>query len=870
MAREEVEVVVEELVEYIAPQWTRLPSIVTWIKSWTRHDKSISKRRRGRSLSYNEGWKVKSGNHIQLQEYWSIQFALELPIKDGDICQTITYTKEPPSQTKNSAIEIGVSVEVKLDDDENGQTVCIRGVVTDTCCGKCRVRIDKNRERWYDISQVSVREGRAVPDQGRACSACRLEALRDQTVCFRDSHNRNVHETFEVGRVLSSDSSASPLVRVEWSIGSISCCDVNDLTRVQAHQVVSSLVCIQNGFLGSRLNGVFYPALPGLQLDLLSEGSHIVNVMIKRGRLYFTVDGFNVGISRYPGPFAVHAFGNIFQATHRTMKKYRPNGICSVCGNFCGSWKMRMCRCLTRSLPSPKSSWNFSDVHVYSCQSRLVTSFTSSSKSLLSLVQSISEGFWNYRDIWTGSLAEFEEMPMEHRKVIIYTMLHILMYCAGEVDSTQWNLITSIGALDIDMLVDFQHVNASFGAHLILLALESSFELFQRVCSSFPKKMNWNETISPPGGSIALLLLQRCLWWQNNASGLEFSTSGDAELNQDLESMRDELVPSEWKEGEEYMFDSSARFSVGEICLVKRSDGTLRFGKVAKERLAVDKIFSDVARYDILVNGGIATRERQTPGQEIAKIVIKQKKSNVSAMANGLAQKLLDFFRINSVRLQPLTVHDTVDCLLKLESKGLHVAAEFLKLLDVSNASGSELSPLVTWGITKILNPHQDDGMFDWIKKNLLGCFNVHLDDDLDKIIMKIRTSRRENFLGLDFDAPYPKFGDNLHDFNCGQMLLHALMNSCQDYTYDERTLNASTRTSSICIRSKHLVCEGQTYKEIRVLQPFPPPDDVIKFSHPWVHVGWSRPNFSPRVRSNRRRRKMYEAAFMYCGSKGV
>ncbi len=91
-----------------------------------------------------------------------------------------------------------------------------------------------------------------------------------------------------------------------------------------------------------------------------------------------------------------------------------------------------------------------------------------------------------------------------------------------------------------------------------------------------------------------------------------FEQPGHQEVKQGLDAPfeLDKVIPEEWRKGVHYQVQDSDRFEVDEICVIKRSDGTWRFGKISK--------LVGFAEYE--VNVGLLTKG--IPGDSIGKIIL--------------------------------------------------------------------------------------------------------------------------------------------------------------------------------------------------------------------------------------------------------
>jgi WD40 repeat protein len=87
-------------------------------------------------------------------------------------------------------------------------------------------------------------------------------------------------------------------------------------------------------------------------------------------------------------------------------------------------------------------------------------------------------------------------------------------------------------------------------------------------------------------------------------SGNEVNTTIDALLEVD------KIIPQEWIKGVHYQVEDSDRFEVNEICVIRRSDGTWRFGKILE-------IESEMS-YKVDVS--ISTTKSGIPGDNVGKI----------------------------------------------------------------------------------------------------------------------------------------------------------------------------------------------------------------------------------------------------------
>jgi hypothetical protein len=81
----------------------------------------------------------------------------------------------------------------------------------------------------------------------------------------------------------------------------------------------------------------------------------------------------------------------------------------------------------------------------------------------------------------------------------------------------------------------------------------------------------------------------------------------------------DKVIPEEWRNGVHYHVQDSDRFEVDEMCVIKRSDGTWRFGKILK--------LVGSAEYE--VNVGLLTKAG-IPGDSIGKILLALHKARTT------------------------------------------------------------------------------------------------------------------------------------------------------------------------------------------------------------------------------------------------
>jgi hypothetical protein len=87
------------------------------------------------------------------------------------------------------------------------------------------------------------------------------------------------------------------------------------------------------------------------------------------------------------------------------------------------------------------------------------------------------------------------------------------------------------------------------------------------------------------------------------------SASTTAAIDAPLEVGR--IIPEEWRKGVHYQVQDSDRFEVDEICVIKRSDGTWRFGKILK---------LGFAEYEVNVSGSLT--KAGIPGDNIGKMIL--------------------------------------------------------------------------------------------------------------------------------------------------------------------------------------------------------------------------------------------------------
>eukprot|EP00960_Hanusia_phi_P020880 615527-Hanusia_phi.AAC.1 len=133
-----------------------------------------------------------------------------------------------------------------------------------------------------------------------------------------------------------------------------------------------------------------------------------------------------------------------------------------------------------------------------------------------------------------------------------------------------------------------------------------------------------------------------------------------------------------------------------------------------------------------------------------------------------------------------------------------------------------------------------------------------------DEIVIKLKS------LKIDWNAICLQHEDKAAFLTVGNKLLSVLNTPQSIYSLDGKFLwnNVSRAFPCLIWRSNIACTSGRSFYQVQVLAD-PPDTQSCKKVSPWLNVGWSRKNnkFSAHVRM---RRRMSQAAFMYCGSKGV
>jgi WD40 repeat protein len=95
------------------------------------------------------------------------------------------------------------------------------------------------------------------------------------------------------------------------------------------------------------------------------------------------------------------------------------------------------------------------------------------------------------------------------------------------------------------------------------------------------------------------------------ATGEVKSTLSGNEVNTTIDALLevDKIIPQEWINGVHYQVQDSDRFERNEICVIKRSDGTWRFGKILE--IASEMI------YEVYVSN--STTKAGIPGDNVGK-----------------------------------------------------------------------------------------------------------------------------------------------------------------------------------------------------------------------------------------------------------
>eukprot|EP00960_Hanusia_phi_P068352 766820-Hanusia_phi.AAC.1 len=794
-----------------------------------------------------------------LGQAWSVCFQLKLPSLSGDICQTLRHRR---TTGRSSTLAAGANVviqetslarnefssdDVVLQQQKNNTKV---GTVIETCGEYSLVTIDEQRQRWYRTTSLCMRQESAEDSSSQVGNYENAWHRKcERFVSLRGSKPNESDSWFEVGRVILE---ISKVVEVEWSANMRSFHRREDLDLLDEHEVrreIDSLVCIHEGYLGCRFHGKFYPALPGIDLNLLGHGAHDIHVRKVPGEVQFLVDQVLVGRSRYPGPCAISSFGNVLQASPEHPQTYRR--VCAACGNCC--------QCEVEGCRNPGRhglTWSFFDVHVF--EEDLCVKEEGRKHPLLTLAHANYERMTLCMPLTLDDFVDQAD-KVGSSKVRAGSILQMLRHEPHLVEKMMESSSSDIlQGIDLTVSMTFCQVTASIGAQLMLASLLSTKKIFDQLSRSLVPRIDWNEEVKclDKREHIGLLLI-RSVFNVPPPSNLE-------SVNSEYDSKIEEKIPSNWSEGFDYQFDASNIFCHGEVCLVKRSDGSIRFARVrqVKAETATDPMSANTIRYDLDVSrDGRIIRDNQKAGDHMAKILTKRARASYV-----MIEDVLQLLRAHSIKVSCCDCFTLVEILKKFEANSNEQFTTLLELLQEVKLTAS----LLTWIVCKILDECETSSNFGSIKHFLTSITKIKFSDRKEEIIKRLVSCQFLKQFSIDLNNPYPKQKESFYTESCGEVLASRIFKSCLSFYYNGASLLLPKDVNWMMFRRTWTVSSAATRVLVKVLHPSPDPSRLKRRNSPWLHLAWTPPRFLPALEPRQQRRRMYARGFAYCPSKGL